>query len=164
MNNKNKTFGIFLIALCLCWLAACAKDKWNGETYSGKVTIGGVEPDGSPVEKFKLATAKVPGGKQKVVTLDAENKVLGNCTMPLDDFIKTEDSLERKEGPFFIVDKSDVICSSMVEGNKINVLIHSGEVQVNTDAGKNDVRFWAIGIVEGTSESHTFEIKAERQN
>lgn len=162
-KSKNLIGRIMIVCLSAFALAACgAADKWRGETYSGKITINDVEPNNASPHKFTLVSNKVPGGRQKFVTLDKENKTLGNCTIPLKDEIST-DNYELQAGPFFVPDKSGAVCDSIVEGNVVKVLIHSGTVTVSSDPADNRVKVSILGILAADSKSYSFDFDAERQ-
>ena len=78
---KNQTRKAIFIVLSLCVLAACGGDRWNGGKYEGDITIDGAKPTDSKPEKFSLVT----GTTTRSVKMDAANKYLANCEIPIDD-------------------------------------------------------------------------------
>lgn len=150
---KNKKKSVLLLIFCFCWLAACgSSEKWNGETYSGEITINGVKPDGAPVEKFALGKSKLPDGVKRFVKFDPANKILANCEVPIDD--KYTSGVD--EGNFFFVRQS-AVCTSTVNGQKANLEIYSGSIDINRDGAKVS----GVASVQGASRSYTFEIIAK---
>jgi len=160
---KKEMLLLFAVLLGSIWSAACSRESnWVGETYAGKTTINDVEPNEVSIEKFQLSETVLPDGKkQKYIVLAAENKVIGKCTIPLDDDLQL--SMKKQIGKWFIPHKSGAACTSAIDGHAAKFVIHSGSVTTNTDESKNDVRFEMIAVNTVDSKSYHFEINAERQ-
>ncbi len=79
MNTTTTAAALLLIALC--FLAACSGNRWNGGKYEGDITIDGAKPTDAKPEKFSLVT----GTTARSVKMDAANKYLANCEIPIDD-------------------------------------------------------------------------------
>lgn len=131
-----------IITLCLVVLTACSGDRWNGGKYEGDVTINGTKPSDSKPEKFTIETGKT----KRYVRMDAANKYVANCDIPIDDQYTagiTDDSL-------FFFDKKSAVCSGMT--------IHSGSVDLKGNAATVSV----IGTAaDGTS--YTIHINGIRK-
>ncbi len=162
---KKEKLVIFAILFCSIWSAACSPaNNFIGETYAGKTTINDAEPNEASIEKFQLSEVKSSEGKiQKVIILAAENKIIGNCTIPLEDKSSADSRPKRHIGKWFIPYQSGVTCSSAIGGGVAKFVVHSGSVTPNVDESKNDVRFEMLAVNTVDSKSYHFEVNAERK-
>ncbi len=78
---RKCAFAAAFISITLCFLAACSGNRWNGGKYEGDITIDGAKPTDAKPEKFSLVT----GTTARSVKMDAANKYLANCEIPVDD-------------------------------------------------------------------------------
>lgn len=163
---KKEMLMIFAVLLGSIWSAACnPPGNWGGETYAGKITINDVEPNEASIEKFQLLETNLPDGKkQKYIVLAADNKVIGNCTIPLDDGKGSTANFGKKQtGIWSVPYKSGAACTSAIDNHHAKFVVHSGSVSTNVDETKNDVRFQMIAVNTVDSKSYAFEINAERE-
>ena len=162
---KKEMLIIFAVALCSIWSAACSpQGNWGGETYAGKITINDVEPNEKSIEKFQLSETVLPDGKkQKYVVLAADNKIIGKCTIPLEEGTASASFGKKQIGKWSVPYNSGAACTTAIDGRVAHFVVHSGSVSTNTDETKNDVRFQMIAVNTVDSKSYDFEINAERE-
>lgn len=162
---KNAKLQIFAVLLCLIWSAACSPaNNFVGETYAGKVLINGVEPHEPSIGKFQLIEGKSPDGKpQKYIVLAADNKIIGDCTIPLKDDLPGDSKPKRHIGMWSVPYQSGAACTTSIDNRVAKFVVHSGSVTPNVDESKNDVRFQMIAVNTIDSKSYEFEINAERE-
>ncbi len=100
-------------------LVACSGDRWNGGKYEGDITIDGVKPTNSKPERFSL----VAGKTKRFVRMDAANKHLASCDIPIDDKYSagiTDDSR-------YVFDEKSALCSG--------VTVYAGDLTLEGDKG-----------------------------
>ena len=116
---KNQATTAVFVSIALFLLAACSGHRWNGGKYEGDITIDGAKPTDAKPEKFSLVT----GTTMRSVKMDAANKYLANCEIPIDDKYTAGITDDAR---FTFAEKS-AVCSG--------VTVHAGDLTLDGSKG-----------------------------
>ena len=115
---------------------------WEGGKFAGEVVIDeDTRPAGAKPEKFSLHTVKLPDRVERYVRMDASNKFLANCEIPIDD---TYTAGVMGDLELFFKDKS-AVRHATVDSRTTDITMHSGDLTLKGNTATVSI----LGVVAG---------------